>query len=359
MTRGSINKKINSDNFLDKDLHFVVNKKGELIKVSDLLCKKVGCAQEDILGMTLEDTKLLTKEGRKSIMLRKASRLIGKDNPFYNLEIKTTDNNVLFLDIETKPYIKNRKNIGEIGLVKKITSETSNKKNQSDKKFILSNKVKNNKKDYFKSDFINKKDVHNMNDKSQTKRLELEEKDHKIRKLQAEIKAREQQLSKKNSELEEAHQNLHNNKYNVEEKNLEMKRLHSDIQEKEKRLKSKYGEINSITKEMRNAQSEIENMNNKINNIMPKLNQRQKEVLLKNDELKKVKSKLENSTLDLEKKGNELHSINEDLEQKESTIKNIEETTCRKKCKGIKKRKYRSPSSRIFSRATKGIRFKK
>ncbi|GAG47362.1 unnamed protein product, partial [marine sediment metagenome] len=54
----------------EKNFSFVTNKKGELIEVSDLFCKKLGCVKDDILGLTLEDTGLLTEESRKKMMYR-------------------------------------------------------------------------------------------------------------------------------------------------------------------------------------------------------------------------------------------------------------------------------------------------
>ena len=68
MARGSIKKEDDSLYLADQNLSFVTNKKGELIEISDLFCKKVGCVREDILGVSLDDTGLLTEESRKKVM---------------------------------------------------------------------------------------------------------------------------------------------------------------------------------------------------------------------------------------------------------------------------------------------------
>ena len=39
---------------------FVINKKGKLIDANDAFCQKLGCTKDDLLGLTLEETGLLT-----------------------------------------------------------------------------------------------------------------------------------------------------------------------------------------------------------------------------------------------------------------------------------------------------------
>ncbi len=89
MARSSINKEDDSLYLADQNLSFVTNKKGELIEISDLFCKKVGCVREDILGVSLEDIGLLTEESRKKVMYRNVSRLVGKREVLFNIDQRT------------------------------------------------------------------------------------------------------------------------------------------------------------------------------------------------------------------------------------------------------------------------------
>jgi len=214
MARGSIKKENDSRYLGDQSLSFVTNKKGELLEASDLFCKKVGCVRDDILGLALEDAGILTEESCKKVMYRNVSRLVGKEKPFYSLEIKTPEGNIVFLEIETKPFIKNGKIVGEIAFVKKSADATKPKgKNLADKEATLSKKVneKNDESTHFKSELVDKsteldlhkQDVHRMNEKYRLNRLELEEKDHEIKQLQAELKSREQIIDEIQGQLTE------------------------------------------------------------------------------------------------------------------------------------------------------------
>ena len=104
------------------NLQFITNKKGEIIDVSDAFCQRVGRPKEELLGVALEDTGLLTEESRKKILYRNIFRLVGKEKPVLILEVKTREGSSIALEIDTKPYIKQGKIVGEIGIVKKIVS---------------------------------------------------------------------------------------------------------------------------------------------------------------------------------------------------------------------------------------------
>ena len=98
MARGPYKKEDDSIYLADQNLSFVTNKKGELIEVSDLFCKKLGCVKDDILGLALEDIGLLTEESRKKILYRNVSRLVGREKPYFNIDIKTRDGRIIFLE---------------------------------------------------------------------------------------------------------------------------------------------------------------------------------------------------------------------------------------------------------------------
>jgi len=119
-----------SDFHLDnQSLSFITNRKGQLTQVSDIFCQQLGCTKKEILGLTLEDTGLLTEESRKKIMYRHVSRLIGKHSPFYSFDIKKSDGSAFTLEIESKPLLKNGEIVGEInsvrqGTMKRISDNT-------------------------------------------------------------------------------------------------------------------------------------------------------------------------------------------------------------------------------------------
>ncbi|RLF32958.1 MAG: hypothetical protein DRN08_06045, partial [Thermoplasmata archaeon] len=103
---------------------FITNKRGEFIDVNEAFCKQIGYAKDELLGLPLEETFFLTEDARKTVMYRNVSRLIGKNTPVYTLDVQTKKGDVLSLEIGTKPFFKNGKIAGEIGVVRKTIKRT-------------------------------------------------------------------------------------------------------------------------------------------------------------------------------------------------------------------------------------------
>ena len=245
MARGSYKKEDDSLYLADHNLSFVTNKKGELIEVSDLFCKKLGCVKDDILGLALEDTGLLTEESRKKMMYRNVSRLVGKEKPVYTLDVKNKNEDILSIEVVTQPFIKDGKNVGEIAVVRKTTEiEKSKEESRTRKKIKIAKKqpaakddeltdvsqdirIKNDEINRLKSELrakltdldLYKQEVQKINENFRSSRLELEEKGHEIRQLQAELDRREQKIGEKNRELEEVRQDLRSSQSELEDKN--------------------------------------------------------------------------------------------------------------------------------------------
>ena len=106
-----------------------MDKSGKIIDVNNDFCTSLGFTKEEIIGSILQDSSFLTYDSRKKAMYRQIARLIGKEKPSYNLDIKTKNGNILSFDIETEPYIQNGLHVGEINIIRKIrTSSQSEQK---------------------------------------------------------------------------------------------------------------------------------------------------------------------------------------------------------------------------------------
>jgi PAS domain S-box-containing protein len=190
------------------NLQFIINKKGEIIDISDAFCSRVGRQKEDLIGMSLEDTGLLTEESRKTFMVRNVSRLVGKEKPFFNLDVKTMDGAVLSLEIDAKPFVKQGKVIGEIGIVRRIIAPTQSIKVSEEQpgqrqvrgtpaeprpdseKITREHQERNNHNesefDSLQND-LHKNELRRMNDRLHKNMADIEEKTYEIQRLQEEL----------------------------------------------------------------------------------------------------------------------------------------------------------------------------
>jgi len=216
MAHGSIKKEDRPRHLADQNISFIINR------------------------------KLLTEDSRKKVMYRNVSRLVGKEKPFYSLEIKTRNGNVISLEIETKPFIKNGKIVGEIAFVKKSADTTKSKgKKRADKEAILSKKVneKNDESISLKSEFadksaeidLHKQDIYRTNEKSRLSNEELEEKEYEISLLKTEqdgrledMKLANNNLEKNQKHIEELHEKLEQTQKELEIRNEELELSRSD-----------------------------------------------------------------------------------------------------------------------------------
>ncbi|RLF35064.1 MAG: hypothetical protein DRM99_05380, partial [Thermoplasmata archaeon] len=99
---------------------FIVNRKGIITDVNDVFCKKIGVNSEEIIGKNIEDVDFLTEGGRKNARIRYISRLLGKETPVYSLDVVTSKGDVVTLDIDAKPIVKQGRVTGEVGVITKM-----------------------------------------------------------------------------------------------------------------------------------------------------------------------------------------------------------------------------------------------
>ncbi len=105
----------------NSDLIFSIDKKGEFI------------------GVNIWKTSFFTMKAREEALFRKVSRLIGKERSVYNLDVVVKNKNFFSLEIDTKPYIKNKIVAAEIGIIKNGKKIIHNIKNVK----VLSESEKN------------------------------------------------------------------------------------------------------------------------------------------------------------------------------------------------------------------------
>jgi len=201
-------------------LHFIVNKKGELIDISDALCQVIGRKKEDLLGEPFEETRILTEESRKNMMYRNISRLIGNEKPSFTIEMVTKEQGIISLEITSKPYMKNGEIIGEIGNVRRMIR-------------------------------------HEKNDSSER---ELRETKKELERLKGELEGNYQKMSALQDSVDEKQRLLQDMQGEIEQKDQELQKCQSTIAEKNKAISEitlKLSDVNSEQGEL------VENLKNK------------------------------------------------------------------------------------------------
>jgi len=118
------NKKSPSININSHNPVFILNKHGDFIAVNNAFCQIIGRQENEIVGINIGDASFLTKSARKKARYRNVSRLMGKEVPVYTLDVIIKNGDILLLEIDTKPHIKDEKIVGEIGIVKKTNKIT-------------------------------------------------------------------------------------------------------------------------------------------------------------------------------------------------------------------------------------------
>lgn len=97
---------------------FIIDRDGKFIDVNNAFCEKIGRTKEEILRLNIEEANFLTKNACEKALLRNVSRLIGKETRVYTLDVIAKSGDVLSLEIDTKPHIKDKRVVGETGIVK-------------------------------------------------------------------------------------------------------------------------------------------------------------------------------------------------------------------------------------------------
>jgi len=290
---------------------FILNNNGEFIDINDNFCQKLGCTKERILGKTIEETSFLTDHSRKQLIHRRDSNLIGKETAIHCFDVVTQEGDVLSIEIDTVPFLKDGVVSGEMGIVKKTTIGPS--------------------------------------DKSETKIPSGE----KINEIQAELSRRQADIESMNAELEtrnaiisEIKKQLTDKQVGLAEKTGFVDKLQTEIQQQQQELHLKNEELGV-------AKLEIDKTTKETNQIRTELENKNRELLDKNVEINQLKNNLEDMTeevtasksalrwfqIELEKKQEELQSMNTELDTRNIIIAEIKKQLTEKQTNVVDKTK--------------------
>jgi len=199
---------------------FIVNKAGKIIDSNDAFCKNIGYSKNEIKGVPLQDSIFLTPDSRKKAMYRQIAKLVGKQAPFYILNVQTKKGNIVSFEIETKLYSKDGEIAGEIGIVKNISK--SKKKEEKELKSI-------------------QKDTLELS-------RQLDSKNQDIRKIQADLENKEEQIRLLEQELRSHHSDKERGKD-------ELKKLKTDKENTVRELDGRNSKINQLSYELEQKQN--------------------------------------------------------------------------------------------------------
>ena len=224
----------------NKNPVFIVNKKGKITEINDSFSKKIGVKKKNILGRDLSELNFLTDESKKKAKYRHISRLIGKEKPFYMLDIIDKKGNIQSAEIDTKPILKNGKVSGEIGFItkmEKIDSKETKKRNKKVKKEQMKENIellnaleklkqkdreleniKSEMKENEKSLKTKDQDLDSLSGRWREKEEEIKKQQYQTRELSEQIERIQNKLFKREREIDELRENLRKNKNKLEEK---------------------------------------------------------------------------------------------------------------------------------------------
>jgi len=285
---------------------FITNKKGELIDVNESFSKKLGFTKEEIVGVSLQEASFLTEEARKQAMYRHITKLIGKETPFYSLDVQTPKGDILSLDVDTKPYIKNGKLIGEFNFVRKASAFTpaKKKKSQAEK---LEEESKSESRDLLK-----------VLDKAK-------EKNYEIRQMQTELEKKYADLDLQKREFQQITQKWVGSQAELEEKNHEIRRLQAELESRQQQAEIQQREINDLRKKVRERQIETEEKSDEISILKRDVDKKQSEIKSKKEDIRVKTSELEDARSALEDNQTELEGRLQEIKKLRNEVENQQE----------------------------------
>ncbi len=347
MIKNLWNRKDNRDDSFCNDNNvpsFNIDKKGKIIDINNAFCQELGCNKEEVLGLFLKDIDFITEQSRKKIRWRQILKLFGTVNPNFKINMRTHEGKNQILEINSKPNIKNGKNIGEICLVNNISEFTESQKENLTRKELkrtikeLENvcsdlDIKLRELSKFQTKLEKKcEEVETMNDDLEIRNRIIEEikgqlmqnqsllvektdtithLENGLNELREELKLKNDELNTSRVVIEGTNKELLAAKHEIENNLDEIQALNNDIQ-----IKNTI--IGDIKGQLANRQTELVEKISNNNKLQIDLDQMQNELLVKEEELKTIQFEMEN-------KHNELDSLTASLKVRDAIIEKMKE----------------------------------
>ena len=344
---GSRNTNAHSRYLDTMDPVFVLNKKGEIIAVNNEFCQTIGRSKEELIGVHIGDANFLTDDSRKKANYRHLSRLLGKETPVYTLEMITKSGDVLSLEIDTEPHVKNGRIAGEVGIVgqaKKLihkgeiekrsrrdntersdTVEKLREKNGDIRK-IQSELDKASTELDFHRELVRKKELQEISNLQ----IKLEQKQQELESMRLDLEAR-------NNIIKDMKNQIMNNQVIVKESTSHLEDLQTELEQKEGELEARNNIIAQMKKQLLENQPaliqktqiidqlqiELERERNQLVSTQKKLEETQTEMMQSESKLKKKIQKINELQAKFQEREPEIESIRADLETRNTIVKEI------------------------------------
>ncbi len=345
---------------------FILNRKGEIVAVNNAFCQLVGWAREDLIGMRFQDSSLLTPESRKKANLRHVSKLIGKEQPTYSIDVQTSKGRTLPLHIDATPKIKHGKIVGEINTIKAtkrpirdhIDTVGPSRSMDASKLNTIYDAIQEKNRDMqtIQSALENttidihryKQKVQELTDKLQESQLEVEGKRQEIVTLKQIMRDEQSRMEQKKQELFDLTEKLRKNNIELEEKNHDITRLSQDLElekgktsdhqeelsarnaiiaqlknqltEQQMSTKKRIGEFQTVQMELEQKDHELQARNTIISQLQKQLFENQPALLQKAQLIAELQEQVEQERKDREPLEKEMQNIRSQLLQKESAL---------------------------------------
>jgi len=308
-----------------RDPVFIIDKKGEFIGVNNAFCQKFGLTKEEILRVNIWEASFLTNKAREKALFRNVSRLIGKETRVYTLDVVDKSGDVFSLEIDTKPYIKDKIVAGEIGIVKnekKIIHKTENTKVLSESEKIPEKsdgvkRLQSTPEERSMDRGLLKHEIRRITRKWRSNQSELVEKNYEIRWLKNELEKTQQTLKIQKIEFEELKGELRNYKSTLEEKNFNVERIQDELEKTQSDLKEKDKEIKQLKKELEDKFNEKLKTGDE--------GGEKQFVELSDEELKHHEEQITKLKTELEQKQQEIENKNQEIQTKEEGTQKIQQ----------------------------------
>jgi epidermal growth factor receptor substrate 15 len=259
------------------------NIKGEIIDVNQSFCDLIKTTRNNIIGNLLEDLTYITPASRKTIMLRNIKQLIGKQLSHFSFNVQSTDGTEIQLQIKATPQQTNGKIVGEIMTVTfpRIISSPKNKPNSP-------------------INIPERKTFHPKQPQKSVQKNVTSQKDIPTTNLHQEIKQLKEELTKRNTIIQQLNSQIteaktmriRNNEPIKEQNNKKIKQIQTQqntIQQQEK-------DLVLLNEQITNQQQQLQEKNQYIQNLTNQLNDHQNQLAIKkqvNDESQKILSHLQ------------------------------------------------------------------